>query len=341
MLLFEFSGGPNFGLCGGVIGAHIWVHDQGGTVYLLNTNYTISGGAPYHIFANNGGLVFLESSTVTISAPITVVDFVAASNGGHVASTLTTFVNPGNVTGAKFDANMGGGINSEGNGANYFPGSSPGTTSGLGIYNDTIATTLFDMPAGFSAEGVSFISMPNPALVLDKKASGQVNYLRGTTLGISRWEAQLGDATAESGTNAGSDLSFQSFADVGTFIGTALKLVRSTLAAVFGSSVKVTTYFASTAPVIETSAARTVGDTDNFIIGNRAGTITLTLPTVGSYIGRTIRVQTITANTVISNASNVVLVDGSGPGTAILAGTAGKWADLTSDGVHWLVTASN
>jgi hypothetical protein len=47
------------------------------------------------------------------------------------------------------------------------------------------------------------------------------------------------------------------------------------------------------------------------------------------------------AAAVISNAANVVPQGGSSVGTAILAATAGKWADLVSDGSAWWITASN
>lgn len=91
-----------------------------------------------------------------------------------------------------------------------------------------------------------------------------------------------------------------------------------------------------TAPVTETTAARTVGDTDNYIIANRAGTVTLTLPAAANYIGRKIFIKTIQAQLVISNASNVVPRNSATAGTAILAAAAGNWAMLVSDGTNWI-----
>lgn len=93
--------------------------------------------------------------------------------------------------------------------------------------------------------------------------------------------------------------------------------------------------------VTETGATRTVLATDNHIICNRAGTITLTLPSAATYLYREIYVRTITANTVVSNASNVVPLAGGAAGTAILAATAGKWALLVSNGTNWEIMASN
>lgn len=99
--------------------------------------------------------------------------------------------------------------------------------------------------------------------------------------------------------------------------------------------------YLTSAPNTQTGATYTVTDTDNWIIANRAGTITLTLPTASSYTGRAITVSTITANTVVSNASNVVPQAGGAAGTAILAATAGKWANLVSDGTNWQIMQSN
>lgn len=89
--------------------------------------------------------------------------------------------------------------------------------------------------------------------------------------------------------------------------------------------------------VTETTAARTVSLTDKFIICNRAGTITLTLPNPATYPNFEFNVRTITANTVVSASANVVPLAGGAAGTAILAATAGKWADLRSDGTNWLI----
>ena len=77
------------------------------------------------------------------------------------------------------------------------------------------------------------------------------------------------------------------------------------------------------------------------IIVNYAGTSTLTLPSASSYTGRTLHIKTITANTVISASSDVVPLAGGSAGTAILAATAGKWAQLTSDGTSWIIMAAN
>lgn len=93
--------------------------------------------------------------------------------------------------------------------------------------------------------------------------------------------------------------------------------------------------------IVTKTADYTVGTTDTHIICNKAGTLTLTLPTASSFTGREITIRTITANTVVSASSNVVPAAGGAAGTAILAATAGKWALLVSDGTNWQIQMSN
>lgn len=89
-----------------------------------------------------------------------------------------------------------------------------------------------------------------------------------------------------------------------------------------------------------TTATATVG-TDTILIINYAGTCTLTFPAASSYTARKITVKTITANTVVSASSDVVPNIGGAAGTAILAATDGKWAELISDGTNWVIMTAN
>ena len=93
--------------------------------------------------------------------------------------------------------------------------------------------------------------------------------------------------------------------------------------------------------VTETGATHTVAVTENTIIANRAGTVTVTLPAAASFTGRQLRFVTIQAQAVVSDASNVVPRAGGAAGTAILGASDGAWADLESDGTNWIITASS
>ena len=61
-----------------------------------------------------------------------------------------------------------------------------------------------------------------------------------------------------------------------------------------------------------------------------------------SYPGKRLVVKNLSGTyTVISAASNVVPRTSTTAGTAILAATAGAWAELVSDGTNWIVMAGN
>lgn len=94
------------------------------------------------------------------------------------------------------------------------------------------------------------------------------------------------------------------------------------------------------APVTKT-ADFSLAATENDIICNKAGTLTITLPAASSWTGRRVTVRTITANTVVSASSNVVPAAGGAAGTAILAATAGKSCLLISDGTNWQIQLPN
>lgn len=93
-------------------------------------------------------------------------------------------------------------------------------------------------------------------------------------------------------------------------------------------------------PVTKT-AAFTVAANENEIICNGSASITVTLPDATTQPGRKIRLKTRAAFTVISSSANVKPLDSDTAGTAILSATAGKWAELVSDGANWVVMAGN
>lgn len=94
------------------------------------------------------------------------------------------------------------------------------------------------------------------------------------------------------------------------------------------------------APITKT-AAFTLGSNENEVICNGTASIPATLPAAASWDGRKVRIKTIAAYAVVSASSNVVPLAGGAAGTAILAATAGKWAELVSDGTNWVIMAGN
>jgi hypothetical protein len=93
------------------------------------------------------------------------------------------------------------------------------------------------------------INAAGPYFWANKTASGQGAGIVGATGGLQRWNLSLGDANAESGSNAGSNVSLYRYDDAGNYAGTALSILRNTGDVYFYSTT------ASTSP---TSGALTV-----------------------------------------------------------------------------------
>jgi hypothetical protein len=95
------------------------------------------------------------------------------------------------------------------------------------------------------------------------------------------------------------------------------------------------------APVTKT-ADFSVSTTENYLINNKTGsTCTVTLPAASSFLGRIIVIKNIQAQSVISASNNVVPLDSAVAGNVILPATAGKWAELVSDGTNWIIMKGN
>ena len=99
----------------------------------------------------------------------------------------------------------------------------------------------------------------------------------------------------------------------------------------------------STAPVTVASNY-TIADTDAWIINNKTGSaLALTFPSASAWSGRVITVKNMQAQLVNSASSNIVPLDSTSAGTAILLAVVGNWATMVSDGTNWVImqAASN
>jgi hypothetical protein len=107
----------------------------------------------------------------------------------------------------------------------------------------------------------------------------------------------------------------------------------------------ITQWPSRTAPVTITTASYTVPTNDQAfvqqLIFNHAGSMVVTLPSASANTGRSLLLKTTQAQTVDSASSNVVPLAGGAAGTAILTATAGKYAELVSDGTNWVIMSAN
>jgi hypothetical protein len=97
------------------------------------------------------------------------------------------------------------------------------------------------------------------------------------------------------------------------------------------------------APVTKT-ADFTLAANESWVINNKAGsTCTVTLPAPSAYTGREVTFKNMQAQLLVSASSNVVPIDSTSAGTAILLDVIGNWATMVSDGTNWIImqAASN
>lgn len=119
--VIELGGGIQFGAC---VSGHIDVGSH--SIVSVGAEYTINGNAAYHILVPDGGLLVTGSFTHTLTGtPAFSQQFVNAALGGEVNASNTTY--SGAATGTRFLSQNGGMINTNGGGANFFPGNAAGS----------------------------------------------------------------------------------------------------------------------------------------------------------------------------------------------------------------------
>jgi len=106
------------------------------------------------------------------------------------------------------------------------------------------AVTFAEATAGVSVIGTNGLYVPNGVITtrqvairprtpggyanlqLDKSGSGQSNDILSYTNGVQRWLMRIGDDSAESGSNTGSNFALYRYSDAGAYIGSTLVINR-------------------------------------------------------------------------------------------------------------------
>jgi hypothetical protein len=133
--------------------------------------------------------------------------------------------------------------------------------------------------------------------------------------------------------------------DVQNSAGTSLLFVSGSGNVGIGTATNLSTLtvnggFAAKAPSNVNAATYTVTATD-YSLRFTTTNCTVTLPAAASFPGRILILNTITANSATSAASNVKPLGSDTAGTPILAATAGKFAEIQSDGTNWVTLTAN
>jgi hypothetical protein len=192
------------------------------------------GGATIGVtsFNGRGGAVTLTSADIT-------------GAGGALAGAGVTSFNSrtGAITLTANDISAAGGAPLA---SPAFTGAPTAPTATGGTNSTQLATTAFVTAAiggapflplgGGTLTGTLALQASIPVLNLIKSASGGQCVISGQTGASTRWQMALGNTTAESGSNAGSDFTLTSFGDTGAVLATALSIARATSAATFGGS---------------------------------------------------------------------------------------------------------
>jgi hypothetical protein len=122
----KILGPMNYGACAG---NHINVF--GGSQIFIDGNETISAGAATHLNASQrAGIIKSSGMTTTLSGTPAFTTFVNCVNQSYIEDTGTTY--SGSATGTRFAVASNAAINTNGGGANYYPGNSAGTGTNAG-----------------------------------------------------------------------------------------------------------------------------------------------------------------------------------------------------------------
>ena len=227
--------------------------------------------------------------------------------------------------------------------ANGGTGLTAGTSGGVLYYS---ATGTLASSALLTQYGVVYGGGAGAAPVSTAAGTtGQV--LTATTSGAPTWSSPATSGTV----TTVSVVSANGFAGtVATATSTpAITLTTSITGVLKGNGTAISAAVANTdyiplSTVLTKTADYTITGTDTWIINNKTGSaLVLTFPAASSWTGRSITVKNMQAQLVNSASSNIVPIDSTTAGTAILLGVIGNWAHLVSDGTNWVVmqAASN
>jgi hypothetical protein len=124
------NSGITFGPFGGA-----QVQALNGGLININSSYAVTGAAAEHLEATVGGTIANNgSNTLTISGTLPYTVFANASNLGQILTVGLSISGGGGVSGVRYQSTLNSVIWTNGAGANYFPGTSAGTTSTGGQY---------------------------------------------------------------------------------------------------------------------------------------------------------------------------------------------------------------
>ena len=289
---------------------------------------SVTGTAPVVSSGGTAPAISMAAATTSVNGYLTSTDWNTFNNKGSGTVTSVTFT---------------GGIISVATGTTTPAFTVAGTSGGIPYF---ASGTTWASSAALTQYGVVYGGGAGAAPVATAAGTtGQV--LTATTGGAPTWAAPATSGTVTSV----SVVSANGFAGtVATATTTpAITLTTTITGLLKGNGTAISAAVANTdyvplSTVLTKTADYTITNTDMWIINNKTGSaLTLTFPAASSWTGRSITVKNMQAQLVNSASSNIVPIDSTTAGTAILLNVIGNWATMVSDGTNWVImqAASN
>ena len=297
---------------------------------------SVSGTAP---IVSSGGVtpaISIPAATTSVSGYLTSTDWTTFNNKGSGTVTSVTGTAPVVSSGGTTPAISMAAATTSVNG--YLTSTDWNTFNNKQPAGAYLTAVTSDAPLIGSGTSASHLSMP----AATTSVSG---YLTSTD-----WNTFNNKQAAGTYVTAVSVVSANGFA--GTSSGGATPVITLTTSInglLKGNGTAISAAVANTdyvplSTVLTKTADYTIANTDTWIINNKTGSaLTLTFPAASSWTGRYITVKNMQAQLVNSASSNIVPIDSTTAGTAILLGVIGNWATMVSDGTNWVImqAASN
>ena len=198
----------------------------------------VSGGGGNQTIILSGDLI--GSGTTSIDAQL-VANAVGTT---EIANSNVTYAKLQNTSAARLLGNPTGSAASPseislGAGLSFAGSVLSATGAGSGITQADADLRYVNVTGDTMTGNLTISPASGDAMVaLNKPGPGSSNNLLGQRGGSLRWQLNLGDASAESTGNVGSDMVVNRWSDAGGLIGTALTISRATGNATFGGGIK-------------------------------------------------------------------------------------------------------
>jgi len=184
-------------------------------------------------------------------------------------------------------------------------------------------------------------ALASPLSVYLNTAAGQLRSVIYQTGGVARWSVRA-ESTAEAGSDAGSDFEVVAYTDAGAAVGTALKITRASMAAVFGASVRSTLLGVGAAP--DAGKGLYIGTAALTGTTQLGADIAATFGSAATVAGAALRAQVATAAAAFTMAAGYglnVLDASKGAGSTITTLYGVYVAAQTQGATNWAIYVAN